>query len=83
MYLRSMQVAKGLHKLKILQRKQKLNKGYFIAALKSRGFAKIPDDLKVKRLPLAYQFYDPVPKMLELYASPSKIHRLQPVEFQS
>ncbi|CDW87785.1 UNKNOWN [Stylonychia lemnae] len=83
MILKSLQVVKGLHKLRILQRKQKLSKFNFIKALQQKGFSKIPDDLKVSKLPSAFHFYDPIPKMIELHANPNKLHRLKPIESNS
>lgn len=64
MVLKSLKLAKGMHKLRILQTKQKLNKGNFIKSLQQNGMAKIPEDLKVRNLPQAFHFYDPVPKMI-------------------
>eukprot|EP00347_Sterkiella_histriomuscorum_P013407 403364824 len=80
--LKSLKVAKGIHKLKIIQRKQKLNKGNFISALQLKGFAKIPDEFKVSNLPIAYHFYDPVPKMIEKHSSSTKILRLNQIKHQ-
>jgi hypothetical protein len=78
--LKSLKVMRGFHKLKILQKKIRLNKIHFIRDLQHNGYAKIPDELKLSKMPLSYRFYDPVPKMIEMHAMPHKLHRLQPLQ---
>ena len=65
--MKSINVIKGTHKLKILLKKHQLVKQNFIYTLKFKGSARIPDDLKIQRFPISYQFYDPIPELLEKY----------------
>lgn len=47
------------------------------------GVAKIPEELKMSKYSLAYQFYDPVPKLIETYATTLKLHRLEPMQLNN
>lgn len=69
--------------MKLLQKKQKLDKFNFIKQLQLNGFARIPHTLKVSKLSSAFHFYDPVPKMIEHYGNSSHIHRLLPLDRQN
>ena len=63
--MKSIDVIKGVHKLKILLKKHNLSKQNFIYTLKFKGTAKIPDELKINKLPVSYQFYDPIPEIIQ------------------
>jgi hypothetical protein len=79
MVLKCIEVMKNIHKLKIMIKGHRLAKYDFIRVLQTKGLAKIPEDLKISRYPLSYQFYDPVPKLIEVYAN-LKLRRLQPLK---
>jgi hypothetical protein len=63
--LQQIRVMKGIHKLKIQQKKQRLIKLKFTAGLKEKGFSHIPKEFKFSSLSSSFHFYDPVPKMLK------------------
>ncbi len=65
--LKSINVMKGVHKLKLLLKKHQLSKQNFIYTLKFKGNARVPDELKITRYPLSYQFYDPIPEIVDKY----------------
>lgn len=70
MIIKSWDVMKGLNKLKLIQRKQKLNKYHFIRALQYKGIAKLPDELNITKFSPSFQFYDPIPQIIEKYSKP-------------
>lgn len=70
---------KGIHKLKIQQKKQRLIKLRFVTDLKEQGFGQVPREFKVSHLGYSFQFYNPVPKILKDYIQQEKLQRISQI----
>mmetsp|Transcript_36945 Transcript_36945/g.35655 ORF Transcript_36945/g.35655 Transcript_36945/m.35655 type:complete len:123 (-) Transcript_36945:644-1012(-) len=67
MVLNSVNLVKGVHKLKLLLKRHTLSKKNFIYTLKVHGTARLPEELKITRYPPSCQFYDPIPEIVDKY----------------
>jgi len=79
MILRSLKMVKGYHRLRLLLKKQRLKKLNFIRGLEVNGFARIPDEFKLSNLSTAFQFYNPIPKLIEIYSGTISLRKIGPL----